>query len=562
MASIVTKILSSTVGLLVNKARDSTAAKLKDGDVADARIRELVVRELNDVKTKLDGLSRANLLSSYNFVQEGVNLLILSINKSTLEQKALPLVNETQDDQGETAMPTGAQSEILDEALVLSHAMKEVKINSDRDFESAKKRFEEARTRATDVFFNEALSAKDRILAAKIRIVSEILEYLESPETAIAGCLPFLKKLHSLPAIQETFSVYLNGGMKSLLNKSERVENVRSVMLINYVLFQYVSKFSSIKYSAVLAWPTIKLDDRSFNPILDWQDISTRKSMAMSMGEELPNELILEEEINPYCSAVNSHGDVIVGVDTGSIKIMNKTGESKVVKLPEPSKGSVINQRIKALAVDKDNNVYVVRCLATRTENGDVTRSKYVLTVLDDKYNEKQDPRTLEFLPEASDYYVKIAINKNNNIIMTKFDDFPVYICDNTGKLKHKFERGLRFIRNFGISGQDEIMIASHDSQAVEIYSEEGNLKSTIKLPEGHTIQGLAFHYVICKIIVLTHGYVREKNSCFLLCYAEAGELESTTFLCKRNFAESLPNITSHPSGPVAVVMEKRITFI
>jgi hypothetical protein len=153
MASIVTKILSSTVGLLVNKARDSTAAKLKDGDVADARIRELVVRELNDVKTKLDGLSREKLLSSCNFVQEGVNLLILSINKSTLEQKALPLVNETQDDQGETAMPSGAQSEILDEALVLSHAMKEVKINSDRDFESAKKRFEEARTRATDVFF-------------------------------------------------------------------------------------------------------------------------------------------------------------------------------------------------------------------------------------------------------------------------------------------------------------------------------------------------------------------------------------------------------------------------
>ena len=44
LASIVTKILSSTVGLLVNKARDSAAAKLKDGDVShftDAKIREL-----------------------------------------------------------------------------------------------------------------------------------------------------------------------------------------------------------------------------------------------------------------------------------------------------------------------------------------------------------------------------------------------------------------------------------------------------------------------------------------------------------------------------------------
>ena len=54
MSFIVTSILSSTVGLLWNKARDSTAAKLKDGDVMDAKIREIVIRELNDIKTKLD----------------------------------------------------------------------------------------------------------------------------------------------------------------------------------------------------------------------------------------------------------------------------------------------------------------------------------------------------------------------------------------------------------------------------------------------------------------------------------------------------------------------------
>ena len=283
MASIVTKILSSTVGLLVNKARDSAAAKLKEGDVTDARIRDFLVRELNDVKTKLDGLSREKLLSSYNFVQEGVDLLIISIDRSKLEQKAL--MNETQDDQGKTAMPSGAQFDfmILDEVLVLSHAMEELKINSDKEFESAKERFKDARTRATDVCFNEALSTKDRIFAAKIRIVSEILECLESPETAITGCLSFLKKLHSLPAIEETFSVFLNGGMKSFLSKTERVENVQSVMLINGVLFQYISKFRISKYSTMLAWPTIELADRSFNPILSWQEMSTRKSM----GDEL-----------------------------------------------------------------------------------------------------------------------------------------------------------------------------------------------------------------------------------------------------------------------------------
>ena len=33
---------------------------------------------------------------------------------------------------------------------------------------------------------------KDRIFAAKLRIVSEILGNLDSPESAITGCLSFL----------------------------------------------------------------------------------------------------------------------------------------------------------------------------------------------------------------------------------------------------------------------------------------------------------------------------------------------------------------------------------
>jgi hypothetical protein len=63
---------------------------------------------------------------------------------------------------------------------------------------------------------------------------------LESPETAITGCLLSLK---SLPAIQEIFTVNLNGGVRSLLNlgKAERVENVKSVKLIKYVLFNFHS---------------------------------------------------------------------------------------------------------------------------------------------------------------------------------------------------------------------------------------------------------------------------------------------------------------------------------
>jgi hypothetical protein len=563
MSSVVTSILSSTVGLLWNKARDSTAAKLKDGDVTDAKIREIVVRELNDIKTKLDGLARVNLLSSSRFLKEGVALLYFSLDKSKLEQKAV--MQPTQQDRGETSrMSSGVESGILSEALELSHAMGKMKTYSDKEFESAKERFKEARKSATYAFCNEALNINDRIFAAKLRVVSEILECLDSPQTAIIGCLSFLHDLHSLPAIREMFYVYLNGGVKSLLGKAERAQNVKSVMLINYVLFNLNLKFSD-KLTDRVTWPgIIELTDRSFNPILDWQNVSTKKSMGDELGQP-PKQLILDERIYPPVSAVDSHGNLIFREGwKGNIKVISRTAaESKVVKLPDSGEGKVIDQGIAGLAVNKNNNVYVVRWVKTRTENSDV--KCYVLNVLDENYNVKNDCRLDFFQVTCTSlgdvHLVFIAITENNNIIMIKSHG-PLYICDNAGQLKHKCKLYTIGLRGLGISNKDEIMI-SRDGTAVNFYSKEGNQKSTIEVPEGHAVSGMAFHYGIRKIIVLT--YVREKQSYFLVCYTEKGKQETPTFFCKRDDDDHFGlevSITSHPSGPFAVVRRRSITFI
>jgi hypothetical protein len=490
-----------------------------------------------------------------------VDFLNVSLQKSKLDQKAL--TNETQDDRGETStMPSCGQSGILSEAIELSQAMGKLKCNSDDEYESAKKRFEDARKRATDAFSTETLVLKDRIFAAKLRIVSEILECLDRPKTAITGCLSFLKKFHSLPAIQEMFSVYLNGGIKSMLNKSERVENVKSVMLINYVLYQYVSKFSTkCWFELLLSMPTIKLPDRSFSPIADWQEVATRKSMGKELTQHPSSSrrILIDEGIYQYVCTVNGHGDVLTFryYDSDEIQVISsKTAECKVVKLPDPREDKVIEQLGAGLAVDNNNNVYVVVLLRTSTENGDVTN--FVLHVLDENYHVKHDSCTLDFM-DASVSFVSIAINKNNNIIMINYEDPHVYICDNTGMLQHKFEHHSSGIPSLGISEQDKIITSSGDHKAMVTFSEEGNLKSTVKLPGDHEIFAVAYHYGIRKIIVLT--YVKKNNSYFLLCYTEAGDLETSTFFCEGIDYERI-KITSHPSGPVAVVREKSITFI
>ena len=66
---------------------------------------------------------------------------------------------------------------------------------------------------------------------------------------------------------------------------------------------------------------------------------------------------------------MNGHGDVITHRYIGSDEIQvisSKTGECKVVELPDPREGEVITLYIAELAVDNNNNVYVVVLLTTR----------------------------------------------------------------------------------------------------------------------------------------------------------------------------------------------------
>jgi hypothetical protein len=310
MSAVVTSMLCSTVGLLLsNKVRDDVTADTE-------KFRRFIVRELDDIKSaKLNGLSRKDLLSSCCFLQEGINLLFVSLNISELDQEAV--TEPTADDRGETSsMSSVVEFRTLNEdieVIELHHAIGKMKIYSDNEFEYAKKRFEDARKRATDAFCNEALNINDRIFAAKLRVVSMILGHLEDLKFADDCVLQYIHELYDLPAIQEMFSGYLSRA-RLVFGNEERVEGVKSVMLISYVLYRFHLKFSSCKLTDRLIWPlTIELGNRSFKPILDWREVATRKSM----GDELsqlrdPYKLMLDEKVIPVLSAMNNRKLVAV----------------------------------------------------------------------------------------------------------------------------------------------------------------------------------------------------------------------------------------------------------
>ena len=550
MSSIITAILSSTVGLLCDKARDSAADKLRDGDLADEKMREMIVMDLSDIKSKIDCLSLKDLDASYSFLKEGVELFNLALDQSNEDLKA---------DEA-TRVINCTASGILNAALSLPQVIQVLKISSNKRFSSAQDCFKASRETATHAFNNKSLNIKDRIMACKLRVAARILELgLEDPEAAITACLVSLKELHGLPAIQEMFAVFLRGGWKSKIRKSERLENVMSVLFINHALYDFTTKYSS-KSRYIYAWPGIEVRDRTFYPILHAQEVLSKTSTGGELFQQLKKVDIDASVGYAKFFAVNSRGDTIFLHDD-KITVIYTVGENKDVMFPDTTEKNVLEHRGLSVAVDSDDNVYAVRKRKVLDENGD-NKYDFVLYAFDEIYNIKT-VSVLDFLHAESTWSdVNIAADKNQNLIMLARWNNQVYVCDNMGKLKFQFQRDGRWLQSLSISNNNDIMIVSRDHSAIHTYSTDGDLKSTIKLPDDHKARRVAFHHPICKIIVLT--YVKKEDSNVLLCYSETGKLENSVLFCKKDPEVYWWTIEmkSHPSGPVAVWYKKRISLI
>ena len=106
MLSVIASIISSALGLVLNKARTTAADKLKDGDTTHEKLRDVINEDLNDIKTKIDALSRKDLLASYCFLKEGVVSLNLALDEAKDEQTSKDDTNGDQNGGSQTTAAT------------------------------------------------------------------------------------------------------------------------------------------------------------------------------------------------------------------------------------------------------------------------------------------------------------------------------------------------------------------------------------------------------------------------------------------------------------------------
>ena len=349
MSSIATAVFKVTIGLLVNKGRDRAAEKLKDGDVIDQKFRGLIVREMDDIKSKLDGLSKKDLGASISSFKEGIVLLYEVFNKARIRNEY--------GREAATAQAACAEAFTLAEEMTMLE-LTDLDEPAKRKLSTAKERFKHAREKASEAFNNEALELSDRILAMQYRVMATILEKVDNPEDALAPCGVCIEELNSLSAVQSSFDVQLKKAARSLVGKDERRKIISSVCQVNRVMYDVAQ---TVGKDCVLWTSYVDIGEEKVDPLRDRRVAKVLRKQNMehccvtpwSFGQEGKEEHKLKR---PGGIATNSSGQFIVG-DINEVKIFDPTGQFiKHFSLP-------IELPIYDVATDNKDNIYVlVRC--------------------------------------------------------------------------------------------------------------------------------------------------------------------------------------------------------
>ncbi|XP_020601030.1 uncharacterized protein LOC110040177 [Orbicella faveolata] len=488
MSSIATAVFKATIGLLVNKGRDKAAEKLKDGDITDQKFRGLIVREIGDIKSKLDGLSRKDLLASISFFEEGIELLYEVFNKarSTTEHGA------------------ATTQAACDEAFSLVKAMRKLDLtdldeSATRALSDAKGRFKDARREATRAFANKALETADRILAMQYRVMATILEKLDNSEDAVAPCRKCIEELHRLSAVQECFNVELTKGLRARFGKDERRKVIADVSHVNFVIYSttLIVCFGNKELSN---WPCVGSGEDKVHPLRDERVAKVLRKQGVehccvprSFGQEGEDEHKLK---NPRGIATNSSGHIIVGEYENEVKIFDPSGQF-LQRFSVPNDDVETKLYILDVATDNQDNIYVLVRYEKKT-GSTVTEGLVVY--------EFSNTAGLhhKFPVRGEDWDSRLTVTNSQVLVLSRYSmavcgtyvhDSSVDVYDTDGEFVRSFGEGtLKDARDITAANDGRVMVVERDDSYVHIFSEDGFHLKEFKLQGRYWYPRIAFH--------------------------------------------------------------------
>ena len=289
MSAIISAVFKATIGLIVNKGRDVAAERMKEGDVADQKFRSLIVRDLKEIHYKLDALSQKDLKAAVDFFETGLGCLYKAFDAMhsanvTLGAAKVSERNEEEDFK-EITLPSDADPE---KTIVLADGIRNMQLTElDETTKSllsdAQENFRLAVENATHACNNEALSTFDRITAIRYRVMAAMLksaaetvrttgDLKSTLQKALPECEQCLKKLNSLPAVQNSFKVELSKGLLNIrgqFGKDERMQLISIVCQVNRTVYDAMQTAGKTKDVHVLKWPYVDIGEDQVDPLRD-----------------------------------------------------------------------------------------------------------------------------------------------------------------------------------------------------------------------------------------------------------------------------------------------------
>jgi len=539
MSSIATAVFKVTIGLLVNKGRDKAAEKLRDGDVTDQKFGEFIVREIDDIKSKLDGLSRKDLLACISFFEEGIELLYEVFNKarSTTEHGA------------------ATTQAACDEAFSLVKAVRkldhtDLDESATRALSDAKGRFKDARREATRAFANKALKTADRILAMQYRVMATILEKLDSPEDAVAPCRKCIEELHRLSAVEECFSVELTKGLRARFGKDERRKIIADVCHVNFVIYS-TTQMVCFGNKELSNWPCVGSGADKVDPLRDERVAEVLRKQGMehccvtpwSFGQEGEEDHKLK---NPRGIATNSSGQFIVGENHNDVKLFGPSGQF-IEHFSVPNDDVETELYILDVATDNQDNIYVLVRYEKETGSKELVVYEFSNTTgLHGKF------------PVRGGGWYRLTVT-NSQVLVLSLTSVAVY--DTDGVFVRSFGEGtLKDARDITAANDGRVMVVELDDSCVHIFSEDGVHLNKFELQGRYwyTYPRLAFqhaseHVVIACMVIMTFT----PQSDYLLhveIFTKDGDFVRSTQIQEERFW-NIQGVTVTMGGRIAVLL-------
>ena len=494
MSSIITAVFKATIGLIVNKGRDAAAERLEDGDVADQIFRGVIVREIEDIKKKLDALARTHLLTGIDAFETGLWYLYQAIDAEAGDATNVEKFQEKHFK--EISSPPTATAK----TVAFAEEMKRIQLNEFSDktkqaLSQGKERFKMAREEATRAFNNEALSTFNRVTAIRYRVMATMLgsaietvttagdlstlSVENALENALPECEQCLQKLNSLPDVQNNFKVELEKGLLNIkvrFGKDERRQIISTVCQVNRAI--YDAKKTLSKDRQIWNWPLVDTGEDRVDPLRDrrvakvLEKVGTEHSCLrpLSLGQEGQKENRLTR---PRSIATNSDGQFIVADDGDkTIKVFDSNGNfllSFNTRINDV--GEVVT--ILDLATDENNNIYVLELLDKLwTEDSE----------LEVKVFNSTGELLLQFPTGSTDCYFivsRMAVTKNK-VLVSRYWGSPDYrevvdAYDHEGAFVRQFYEEITwFTTDITADDDDRIMIVNGIRSCIHVFTDDG----------------------------------------------------------------------------------------